>query len=500
MSTRSTISTCLRRLALSRCVNHQSDSSSAPFHNISSTRSYAARSSYPRNNLFSRISPLGSPGIRVAPIIDQWVEEGKKVRDMELKHILRDLRKRRRFTQALEVSEWMTARENFEVSESDIAVQLDLIGRVHGIDAAESYFNKVDETDKSEKVYGALLNCYVREGLVEKSMSHLETMKENGIPRTRLAYNDLMCLYTNIGQPEKVADVMEEMRSNGISPDCFSYRMCINSYGVRSDIESMERVVKEMEGDPHVPMDWNTYAVSANYLIKAGLKEKGLAYLKKAEEKVSNDILGFNHLISLYANLESKSEMMRLWKLQKTVCQRQLNREYITMLGCLVKLGELDDAEELLKQWESTCKSYDFRVPNILLIGYCQRGMVEKAEARLRAIMKKRTPTPNSWAILAAAYIDSENMDKAVRCMKEALAVEGENKGWRPKPKVMTTLLNWLVDNGTVEDLEDFVDAIKSKMPADEEIADALNKAHTRSGKEVDGLLETLAYVQSRPQ
>ncbi|CAM8903172.1 hypothetical protein QQ045_010551 [Rhodiola kirilowii] len=182
MSTSSTISSFMKRLASARCLNRQPKLLLLP--TISDTRSYSARS-YPRNNLFSRISPLGSPDIRVTPILDKWVEEGKKVRDMELKHIIRDLRKRRRFTQALEVSEWLSVRENFEVSDSDHAVQLDLIGRVHGIDAAKDI---------------------------------------------------------------------------GVSPDCFSYRICINLYGVKSDIESMEKVVKEMEEDPYISMDWNTYA------------------------------------------------------------------------------------------------------------------------------------------------------------------------------------------------------------------------------------------------
>ena len=55
-------------------------------------------------NLFSKISPLGDPSISLLPVLDKWVEEGKKVRGTELQHIVKDLRGRRRFTQALEVS------------------------------------------------------------------------------------------------------------------------------------------------------------------------------------------------------------------------------------------------------------------------------------------------------------------------------------------------------------------------------------------------------------
>ena len=57
-----------------------------------------------RKNLFSRICPMGDPSFSVVPVLDQWVEEGNKVNNLELKRIVRDLRARRRYIQALEVS------------------------------------------------------------------------------------------------------------------------------------------------------------------------------------------------------------------------------------------------------------------------------------------------------------------------------------------------------------------------------------------------------------
>lgn len=53
--------------------------------------------------LYAKISPLGDPTISVEPELNGWVQEGKKVRVGELQRIIHDLRKRRRFTQALEV-------------------------------------------------------------------------------------------------------------------------------------------------------------------------------------------------------------------------------------------------------------------------------------------------------------------------------------------------------------------------------------------------------------
>ena len=82
-------------------------------------------------------------------------------------------------------------------SPSEHAVQLDLIGKVRGFLSAESYFDKLKDQDKTEKTYGALLNCYVRQLQTDKSLSHLQKMKELGFVSSPLTYNDIMCLYTN---------------------------------------------------------------------------------------------------------------------------------------------------------------------------------------------------------------------------------------------------------------------------------------------------------------
>ena len=53
--------------------------------------------------LYAKISPLGDPRISVESELDGWVQEGKKLRVAELQRIIRDFRKRNRFSQALEV-------------------------------------------------------------------------------------------------------------------------------------------------------------------------------------------------------------------------------------------------------------------------------------------------------------------------------------------------------------------------------------------------------------
>ena len=76
----------------------------------------------------------------------------------------------------------------------------------------------------------------------------------------------------------------------------------------------------------------------ANIYIEAGITDKET---RQKQWAVLND------LISLYSQLGDKYEMQRLRQLQKARLKR------------LVKLGELEEAEVLLKGWESSGNVFD---------------------------------------------------------------------------------------------------------------------------------------------
>lgn len=62
-----------------------------------------------RVTLYSKISPLGDPSISLVPELENWVQHGNKVRVGELQRIIRDLRRRNRFGQALEVCNFVVS-------------------------------------------------------------------------------------------------------------------------------------------------------------------------------------------------------------------------------------------------------------------------------------------------------------------------------------------------------------------------------------------------------
>lgn len=66
---------------------------------------------------------------------------------------------------------------------------------------------------------------------------------------------------------------------------CINIRL--NAYVASSNIEEMDKLLNKMETDPLISIDWNTCFVVANGYLKAGLIEKTLALLKRAEQLIS---------------------------------------------------------------------------------------------------------------------------------------------------------------------------------------------------------------------
>ncbi|CAN6282584.1 unnamed protein product [Urochloa humidicola] len=456
----------------------------------STPRSNAEEKRPPRPpSLQSTLWPLGHPGTLLVPEIELWAARpGNHLRAVELQRIVKELRKRRRHRQALEVSEWMNLKGHVKFLPKDHAVHLDLIGEIHGVEAAETYFKNLSNNDKTEKPYGALLNCYTRELLVDKALDHFQKMKELGFVFSTLPYNNLMGLYTNLGQHERVPSVMAEMKNNAIIPDNFSYRICINSYGARADFFGLENTLEEMECEPQITVDWNTYAVVANNYIKGNLREKAYSALQKAESKIDKrNSESYNHLISLYGHLGDKSEVKRLWALQMSNCNRHVNKDYTTMLAALMKLDAITEAEALLKEWESSKNAFDFQVPNILLTGYRQKDMLDKAERLLDDFLKKgKVPTSTSWVIVAIGYAEKGNVVKAYELTKNALRVYAPNTGWIPRSSMIEMILRYLGDEGELKDVETFVDLLKVAVPMNSDMTEALARARAREEKKVE--------------
>lgn len=159
-------------------------------------------------------------------------------------------------------------------------------------------------------------------------------------------------------------------------------------------------------------VDWNIYVVVVNFYIKVGFVDKVIDVLKKVEVRLDNkDSIGYNYLIFLNVKLGKKDEILRLWEFEKIVCKRCLNRDFVNVLEFLVKIGVIEEVENVLKDWELFDNCYIFKVLNIVIVGFLDKGLFEKVEEMFEVLLEKgKDFSLNIWGLLVVGYLEKGEM------------------------------------------------------------------------------------------
>ncbi|KAK9065446.1 hypothetical protein SSX86_014845 [Deinandra increscens subsp. villosa] len=391
--------------------------------------------------IYKRISLMGNPEKGATEVLNQWEDEGKKVTKWELCRIVKELRKYGRQKLALEIYMWMNDRpERFIISSSDAAIQLDLVSKVHGISGTEDYFKSLPNTLLDKRVYGALLNAYVRARMVEKAESLLVEMKNKGYATHALPFNVMMTLYMNIKDQEKVESLVSEMRQNNIDMDLYSYNIWISSRGSQGSIEKMEEAFEKLKLDESINPNWTTYSTMATFYIRNQEFEKAEDCLRRIETVITGrDRIPYHYLLSHYGSLGKKEELQRIWESYKTVFPYIPNMGYHAAISSFIRMDDIEESEFLYEEWVSMKSSYDPRLGNLLLGWYARNGFVEKAETFLNEMLKVGKSNSTTWEIVAEVRIKENRVSDALSCFENALSSEGSSF-WRPKPANISAL------------------------------------------------------------
>ncbi|XVE61330.1 hypothetical protein DITRI_Ditri06bG0031000 [Diplodiscus trichospermus] len=423
--------------------------------------------------LFRRISPLGMQSI--VPVLDQWVEEGNPVKKNGLQIYIKLLRSYKRYAQALEMSLWMTDKRYFSMTASDVAVRLDLIGKVRGIEHAENYFNSVPKQLKVLEVYCALLNCYASMRSVEKAETVMQKMRALGFDRSALSFNVLLGLYYKTGNYMKMKTLTYEMEENGITPDTNTYSILLSANAAQCSVDGIDKVLQMAEYDSNLALNWSFYTTAGEAYIKVGDLDKALAMLKKSEELLEGRGIAYNYVLTQYAKLGKKEEVLRIWELygKKT---KVFNTGYIAMITSLLKFDDIETAEKIFNTWESQIPqtlSYDIRIPNFLLGAYSRKGLLEKSETFLnRIILKGGKPNFMTWYYFARVLLWENEMEKAVEALKEAILISVPS--WKPDEESLVACLKYLKEEGDMDKSEKFIKLLGDRNIISSEVQDKL--------------------------
>ncbi|KAL4198637.1 hypothetical protein AMTRI_Chr03g46990 [Amborella trichopoda] len=436
--------------------------------------------------LYQRLLKQGSSERSVGKELNSWIKVPKKrTRKWDAALSVKELRKRKRYTQALRLSETM-ARNGMSPTSGDDAIRIDLISKTRGIASAEKYFMDRPVPAKSHLAYGALLNCYCKENLTEKAEALMMKMKELGFVHSPLSYNSLMTLYMNSGDPVKIPSIIQEMKANNITPDTFTYNIWMRSLAEVHDIDGVERVLSEMKRDGRVSEDWTTFSNLASIYAKVGLHEKAEAALKEVEKKNGfRDLVAFQFLITLYGQTGNLAEVYRIWRSLKLAFPKTANISYLNMTQVLVKLGDLPGAEKCFREWEASCSVYDIRVANAMIDAYLKAGLLEKAkDVQIRAKRRGAKPNLKTHEIFIEYYLREGKIVLVLEHIEKAVLVaQRSGREWKPGHDVACEIMAYFEWQKDVDRAEGFCTILRKLGTVDAGVCEALLRTYVGAGK-----------------
>ncbi|XP_028757383.1 pentatricopeptide repeat-containing protein At5g27460-like [Neltuma alba] len=448
-----------------------------------------------KDNLKKRILGLKPSDPIPTSVLQNWVDQGNNVSTSELRRISKILFSLKRYHHSLEIMTWMESQKNFRMSPADYGAKLELIIKIRGVVEAEKYFLRLPDISTQKATYLPILRGYVRDRDTNKAEVFMQKLYELGLVVSPLPYNEMMKLYVATNEYNKVPLVIQQMRRNKILFDVLSYNIWMNACheGEGLGVTAAEMVFREMKNDQNVEVGWSSLATLANIYLKAGQSDKAILVLRNAEKKLSNcNRLGYFFLMTLYASLKEKEGVLRLWRASKLVGGRITCVNYICVLSCLVKLGNITEAENIFMEWESNCQNYDIRVSNVLLGAYMRNGMVGKAESlHAHALERGGRPNYKTWEILVEGYVKSKNMDKAVVTVKRALAML-KDCNWRPPHELLLAIAEYFEKHGNFEDANEYITDIRNSGLASLSLYKIWLRIHLAANKPPDHVLEMI--------
>lgn len=346
-----------------------------------------------------------------------------------------------------------------------------LVYRVHGIELAEAYFDTLPDKSKTYKVYGALLNAYVLQKSVDKAEAVAQTMREMCSGEFPFPFGMLITLYSQIQDYDKIDAIVKEMAEKGISRDRKMIKALLSAYAANSAIPQMEMALEWGEKDPNIVMNWTLYSIAANGYLKVGLVDKTLPMLKKMEDimdvmAIRSRKSAFYYLLSHWAATGMKEEVYRVWNKYKADA-RLFASIYGRMVISLAKVNDIEGAEKILEEWNSKCPAgYSNWVVRSLVIAYCRKGLLEKAESAVNEAVESSKFPASLWNLLAKGYERGNQMQKAVEMLKRAAVSAGKQEwSWSPCSETLNHCLDYLEGQGDMDGIEDMIKSLKNLCP-----------------------------------
>ncbi|KAK4771634.1 hypothetical protein SAY87_032166 [Trapa incisa] len=379
--------------------------------------------------------------------LDKWVEDGKDLNKDEIWLATNNLRRRRMFGRALQLSEWLETRGKIDFVERDYASRVDLIAKLRGLHRAETYIEKIPESLRGEIVHRTFLANCVAAGNVKKAEETFNKMRDLEFPTTAFTCNQLLLLYKRLDK-KKIADVLLLMEKENVKPTGFTYRLLIDSKGQSNDLDGMDQIVEAMKAEG-VELDISTQAVLAKHYAADGQKMKAESILRDME---GGDLMEHRSacplLLPLYAELGKVDEVRRIWE----VCERSPRaNECVAAIEAWGRLKKIDEAEAVFNGMVKRWKKLSATQFSAMLKVYANNKMLTKGKDMVKQMADSGCKiSPLTWDIIVKLYVESGEVERADSILHKAT----QQNLMRPMYSTFMSIMSQYSKRGDVHNAE----------------------------------------------
>lgn len=235
---------------------------------------------------------------------------------------IKGLIKNNNIVEAMNIYEFLKTN-NYKLDEIFYSIIIDGLAASGENEKAEMIFNEMKslQIKKSSTIYSILIKMYAKSCInynkndsqastrinkdLEKAVSLISMMKEDGIKPSIITYTTLMQMYIRKKQLKEAINVFHQIKKDGLEPDQVAYNFIINGCSFNQNLENAIIFVLESL-QKNVKVSDETYKNVLEYLVN----NKFMKYNDRV--KSATDILNGLKSRNIQINYELYSKLMRL--------------------------------------------------------------------------------------------------------------------------------------------------------------------------------------------
>ncbi|RIA85100.1 hypothetical protein C1645_831312 [Glomus cerebriforme] len=316
---------------------------------------------------------------------------------------------------------------------------------------AEELFGKIGREYYDIDVYNSMMNGYVKEKKLEKTLHLLELMQRSGIKPNLITYNLLLHLFAILKAQNEAEQTFKDMKEAGIFPDHSSYHGVILSCAKNNDYEKCFYYLEHMIRYGIYPNIYH-YSIVMSACVKSGYARGAIELYGRMiyVSKIKPNAIILTILMCAWSQLKSpnSNDLDRIFENIKKYDVPDLIA-YTALINAKTKQLKLEEAILVYQQMLK-----DDIKPNV----YTYTTLID-ASAKLNNIntalklfddMKKRDIHPNQFTYCAIinAFISDGQLSSAFQTFEEM-----KKNGLKPDVAIINCLMDACNRSGLMNSL-----------------------------------------------